>query len=85
MRLALEINVYHRPRLRASIAEDLADLVQSALLRWHDSSSGLVFAQGCERATIPPLPAPADRELVHVRLVCQLVAWPLFLTQYAAT
>jgi hypothetical protein len=78
----LEVMVMHRPRSKEQEAELIGDLVEEALLTWRESgaSLGLSHANTSRRETIPPLPLPADRELVQHRLVISCTTWPRFLT-----
>ena len=81
----LELMLYDRPRSKAEALEDMADVADQAMLRYADGSSGLVFSRERRRDTLPAFLPPADREVVAIRLVFQLVVWPLYLTQHASS
>jgi hypothetical protein len=84
--LAVEIIAYGRPRSAAPTVETIMDRIDQALLGYigrDDTDRGIVFAQDRMRMTVPELPAPADRELVQVRSVFRLVAWPDYLVTVA--
>lgn len=78
----LEVMVMHRPRSAEQAAELLGDLVEEAMLTWRESSAalGLSFANTSRRDTYPPLPTPADRELVQHRVMVSCTTWPHYLT-----
>ncbi len=79
----LEAVVFHRPRSKASEAEDMADVMDGALLDWRDrEGTGLIFAGERLRDTVAPFSEPADRELVQVRMIYSLLLYPEYLTQY---
>jgi hypothetical protein len=78
----LETMLYHRPRSMALALEDAADVYEQAMREFADATGGLVFSRAQHRDTVPPFQDPADRELVMVRLVHDVVIWPQFLTQY---
>lgn len=84
LRADLEIMIYDRPRARQLAAENLADLIQGALIGLRQATSGLVFTCGAiTRDSLPPAPSPGDASLVQVRLMTEVIAYPEFLTQYA--
>lgn len=78
----LETILYHRPRGKAQDLEHAADVYQQAMREFADATDGLVFSRAGRRNTLPPFQDPADREVVMIRLVNDLVVWPNFLTQY---
>ena len=80
----LEIMLYGRPRSQAVAIEDAADVCDQAMLRYSDSTSGLMFSRERQRDTLPAFADPADREVVQVRLVYSAVVWPRMLTQYSS-
>ena len=81
----LELQIYDRPRSKAEALEDMADVADQAMLRYADATSGLIFSRERRRDTLPAFLPPADREVVAIRLVYQLVVWPLYLTQHASS
>jgi hypothetical protein len=81
----LEVLLYDRPRSKQEALEDMADIADQAMLRYADGTSGLVFSRERRRDTLPANLPPADREVCGIRLVYQLVVWPLFLTQHASS
>ena len=78
----IELAVFDRPRAQQWRAEGIADVAEQAFLQWDLGSSGLLFSRHVRRLTLPPAPAPMDRELVQVMLFVPVVAWPVMLTQY---
>jgi hypothetical protein len=82
-RIDFEIMLFARPRAQAVALEDMADLIDQAMLRYRDASSGLSFSRSRQRDTLPPPTSPADREVVQIRLVYPLVVWPRYLTQWS--
>jgi hypothetical protein len=78
----LEIMLFGRPRSQGLTIEDIADLCDQAMLRYVDSSSGLVFSRSRQRDTMPQPVDPADREVVQIRLAYPLKVWPQYLTQW---
>jgi hypothetical protein len=82
-RADFEIYVYDRPRSRQLAAETIADRILGALLGYRDARYGFVMANPPTKDTLPPTPPPGDRELVQVRLVAEIVAYPQLLEQYA--
>ncbi len=78
----LELQFFGRPRSEQYTIEGYADVADQALLRYEDTSSGVMFSGASRRDTLPVFPPPADREVVAVRCVYDLVVWPVFLTQY---
>lgn len=81
----LEVMLFARPRSQKQTLEACADLCDQAMLRYRDTSSGVIGCWGKLRSTLPPMTSPADAEVVQIRLVYTLVLWPAYLTQYHAT
>lgn len=82
---SVEWLVLHRDRGQYWEASWIADVLEQAFLRWRvATSTALVLAQSqqAQRATLPPAPAPMDRELVQVRYVVPCIVWPAHLTPY---
>lgn len=79
----LELLLYDRPRAQQYVVEGYADIADQALLRYADSSAGVVISGESERDTLPMNTPVSDREVVAVRCVYHLVVWPQFLTQYS--
>ena len=79
----LEILLYHRPRSKALDLEDIADLVDQALLRYLSNVEGIIFARERFRDTLPVGVPPAERDVCGIRLLFSLIVWPAWLTQYA--
>lgn len=78
----LELILYGRPRSQQSAVERMADIVTEAWNHYrYTEATGrcLVARDVTNRATIP-YEAPADRELVAVRLLLPFMATPSFLT-----
>jgi hypothetical protein len=78
-----EVQVWDRPRTEQWRAEGIADLIEQAALHWAVMGSGLAFSQHVRRVTLPPAPAPMDRELVGITLFLPVVVWPAYLTTLA--
>lgn len=78
----LEVMCYGRPRSTEQAVEADAEAALVSLLTWRESGAavGLSFARTWSKTTLPPPPAPADRELVTVRVVVSCVSWPAYLT-----
>lgn len=83
MRTDFEITVYDRPRSRQLAAETIADRIQGAILGYRDGRYGFAMMNPPTRESLPPTPPPGDRELVQVRLVSEVIAYPQLLSQYA--
>lgn len=79
----LEVMLFARPRSEKATLEACADCCDQAMLRYADTSSGVIGCWGKTRSTLPPLVSPADTEVVQIRLVYTLVLWPAYLTQYS--
>lgn len=81
----LELMLFDRPRSKAAALGASADIAEEALLGWRDASDGLVWSDDCQRDVMPTFDAPADHEVVQLRLLFEIVAYPRLLTQYART
>lgn len=75
----LEIMLYGRPQSEQPMLNDIADLVDQAMLALLHHSQGLIFQQARQRTTLPIAGAPADGDTVTIRLVYTLIIWPQFL------
>lgn len=75
----LEIQLYANNASRAQALEGMADVCDMAMTDYKDATSGLTFSRGRRRDTLPPFTDPADREIIAIRLVYELVVWPLYL------
>jgi hypothetical protein len=80
----LEVMLYHRPRAKAMDLEACGDVCDQAMKGYADATSGLLFSRSRQRDTLPQFPEPADREIVGIRLLYPVVAWPRLLTDVAA-
>lgn len=78
-----ELILYGRPRRLQSDVERMADLVVEAWLSWMYTASGHISAMDITSRFTIDYEAPADRELVAVRLLLPFRCAPTFLTQYA--
>lgn len=83
LRADFEVLVIDRPLAKRLSVETIADRVEGALRGWRDARFGFVLANEPQRDTLPQTPPPGDRELVQVRLVFEIVAYPQLLAQYA--
>lgn len=71
------------PRSKEQETELIADLVEAALLTWHESSAALGLSFGMrteERSTLPPDESPFDRNIVAVRVTVRCCSWSKRLT-----
>lgn len=78
-----ELMLYGRPSATREAMKDAADVAVQALRDWATTSGGLIRVTGTTWQALPPFGAPADRELVAVRVTATLYVYPDFLTQYA--
>jgi hypothetical protein len=78
----LEVQCHARPRAALPTAEAIMDRVESALLHYSEETpAGLVTVRRMlQRDTLPPFPAPADREVVQIRAVFALTWWAPYRT-----
>lgn len=83
LRADFEVMVIDRPRSRLLAVETIADRVEGALHGYREARWGFVMANPPKRDTIEPPPPPGDRELVQVRLVFEIIAYPQRLADYA--
>lgn len=83
MRADFELTVYDRPRSRQIAAETIADRIEGAILGYRDARYGFVMMNPPTRESLPSTPPPGDRELVQVRIVTEVIAYPQMLSQYA--
>lgn len=80
----LEVQWFGRPRASQPAIEALGDRTVSALLTWRDASSGLAYIASATAESLPPFTAPADKELVQVRVLARLKAFPVFLSRLSS-
>lgn len=80
----LEVMLFGRPRKSQAIVEGIGDRVVGALTGWRDGSSGLLYTTDARAQSMPAFNAPADRELVQVRVTATLKMFPVFLTRLSA-
>lgn len=80
--MELELQLFGRPRSEQTNIETYADIADQAMLRYLNGSSGIIFSGSGHRDTLPVMAPPADREVVAVRCVYDLIVWPVYLTQY---
>lgn len=77
----LEVMIHGNRRTQAAAVEDAADLFDMAMAEYVDATSGIVWNRARTRATAPATSDPAFRENATVRLVFELVVYPLYLNQ----
>lgn len=77
--IQLEVMLHGNKASHASILEDAADVCDKAMNRYVDSTSGITWARDRSRSTAPATSDPAFREAATVRLVYELVCYPLYL------
>lgn len=75
----LEVQLYGRPTSQQPVLNDIADLIDQAMLSLVHSAQGLMFQQARQRSTLPPAGPPADSDTVTIRLVYTLIVWPQYL------
>lgn len=66
--------------------EQIADLVEEALLTWVESSAtlGLTFGQSSRRESQEPLPESPNRDLAEVTVYVTCISWATRLTSIVA-
>ena len=80
----IEIMVFGRPLSQASNVEAVLDIAGAAFLKYSANHGGLFDVRArVTRDTLPPPPAPGDREIAQGRAVWSYSWWPDSLTQYA--
>lgn len=79
--IQLELMIYGNKRSQAAAVEDAADYADQAMNDYVDAASGIMWARNRTRATTPATDDPAYRETASVRLVYELVVYPLYLNQ----
>lgn len=77
-----EVMLFARPDSQRAALEAAADVIEQAMLRYKDNSTGLMGVWAGLRNSLPPFPSPADRDVVQIQLVFTLVLWPAYKTQY---
>jgi hypothetical protein len=77
--IQLEVMIHGNKDSHATVVEDAADLCDIALNEYVDSSSGITWSRARSRSTAPATSDPAYRENSVVRLLYELVVYPLFL------
>lgn len=83
LRADLELYVFHRPRKLQADAELIADRIVGALLGYKEGGAGFLTIGNAARDTLAPVPPPGDRELVQVRIVADLIAYPDFIAAHS--
>jgi hypothetical protein len=78
----LELLLFGRPRSEQASTEGLADLCVGALLQFADASDGLLTAQALQRDTMDPVEEPGDSDIVQIRCLFRVIAYPTQLSQY---
>lgn len=79
--IQLEVMIHGNQDSHATVVEDAADLCDVALNEYVDSSSGITWSRARSRSTAPATSDPAYRENSVVRLLYELVVYPLYLNQ----
>jgi hypothetical protein len=79
----LEVLLFGRQRATQATVEAYGDRAVQALETYRDGSSGLVFFESAYSETLPPFPAPADQDIVQVRVMARMHCYPLFLSRVA--
>lgn len=77
--IQLEVMIHGNKRTQSDDVEDAADVCDMAMNDYSDSTSGMVFCRNRSRSTAPATEDPAYRENAIVRLVYELVVYPLYL------
>jgi hypothetical protein len=76
----LDVQVIGRPEAQLTTVEWIADRVDRSLLSLRVASSGFLSCRARTRTTVPQFTAPAELNVVGVRLVFDLWLWPRVLT-----
>lgn len=74
----IEAMCYGRPRSKEQETEQIADLVEEALLTWHESSAANGLTYGVEldkRDTEPAFPEAVDSDIVAIRVRVRCCTW----------
>ena len=80
----LELLFFGRPRAQQPAIEALGDRAVAVLMQYRDTSSGLVYVASAVSESLPEFPAPADANIVQVRVLAKLHYWPVFLSRLAS-
>lgn len=80
----LEVLFFGRPRSSQAEIEALGDRAVAVLMTYRDTSSGLVYVASATSESLPEFPAPADANIVQVRVLAKLHYWPVFLSRLAS-
>ena len=80
----LELMLFGRPRSQQAVVEGLGDRALSALLTYRDASSGLVWFENAVAQSLPRFAAPADSDLVQVRVLAKLHCYPTLLSRLSS-
>lgn len=80
----LEVLFFGRPRATQPEIEALGDRAVAVLMPYRDASSGLVYVASATSEALPEFPAPADANVVQVRVLAKLHLWPVFLSRLSA-
>lgn len=77
----LEIMFFGRVRATQATVEAYGDRAMQSLIGYSDGSSGLVFVEYATSESLPPFGAPADQDVVQVRVLARVHSYPLFLSR----
>jgi hypothetical protein len=83
LKLAADVEVmwFGRPRKTQPDIEALGDRTVQALLTFRNHTSGLTYFSSATSESLPAFSAPADRELVQVRVLARVQSWPRFISR----
>lgn len=76
---SFECTVFARPLTRAEQCEEIADRIMQAFAGYKSAVQGLTFVSGLQRDALPAFHDPADSDVTAIRVVAQVVVWPLLL------
>jgi hypothetical protein len=80
----IELQLFGRPLIQSVAVEYAADVAEQAFRKYGADHYGRFDVRSrVTRDTLPPPPAPGDREIAHVRVLWRYTWWPTYRTQYA--
>jgi hypothetical protein len=80
--LLIECLLYGRQSAQRATLKRAGDVIEQALWKWVDSSAGTLVLTETAVQAVPPYQAPADRELVALRVTATAYVYLPMLTQY---
>jgi hypothetical protein len=80
----LEAFFFNRPRSTQAETEGYADTFASYLRTLRDASNGLVYVTDVVAESLPHTSAPADSNIVQIRVTAAVHAWPSFVSSLSS-